>query len=510
MKKNTFILLGIIVLKIVFQFIIISPAYDLHRDEYLYLAEANHLAFGFIEVPPIISLFAWLIKISGNSVFMVRLLPALFGALMIAVTWKTVEEIGGAVYAQVLASITLLFSAFLRINMLFQPNSFDCLCWSVLFFILIKWIKTRQTKYLYYFAMVVAVAFLNKYSIIFLMAAFFLALILSPYRNLFVNKHFYLAILLSFVLVSPNLCWQIQHGIPFLHHMMALSREQLEIIGRMSFIQDQVLFFIGSIYVVLTGFFAVCISYNKKYRIIFLTVYFTFALFLFFKAKGYYAIGLYPVIIAFGSVALERLLMRWNSIMAAFVRVVLIVIPVFLFLSFFKVAFPVLSPQEIAKNNERFEKLGLLRWEDGKNHVLPQDFADMLGWKELAIKTQKVWNIIPENERPNTLIITDNYGEAGAINYYTKGKLTAYSSEASFALWLPENMEIRNIISIGEASDSNVLNYFSHSIKADSITNIYAREYQTGIYIMYGANALFHKNFWLPYVKKCREYYKYF
>ncbi|MBK9792235.1 MAG: glycosyltransferase family 39 protein [Sphingobacteriales bacterium] len=349
MKKNTFILLGIIVLKIVFQFIIISPAYDLHRDEYLYLAEANHLAFGFIEVPPIISLFAWLIKISGNSVFMVRLLPALFGALMIAVTWKTVEEIGGAVYAQVLASITLLFSAFLRINMLFQPNSFDCLCWSVLFFILIKWIKTRQTKYLYYFAMVVAVAFLNKYSIIFLMAAFFLALILSPYRNLFVNKHFYLAILLSFVLVSPNLCWQIQHGIPFLHHMMALSREQLEIIGRMSFIQDQVLFFIGSIYVVLTGFFAVCISYNKKYRIIFLTVYFTFALFLFFKAKGYYAIGLYPVIIAFGSVALERLLMRWNSIMAAFVRVVLIVIPVFFFLSFFKVAFPVLSPQEIAK-----------------------------------------------------------------------------------------------------------------------------------------------------------------
>ncbi|MBK9792236.1 MAG: hypothetical protein IPP60_03845 [Sphingobacteriales bacterium] len=134
----------------------------------------------------------------------------------------------------------------------------------------------------------------------------------------------------------------------------------------------------------------------------------------------------------------------------------------------------------------------------------------MLGWKELAIKTQKVWNIIPENERPNTLIITDNYGEAGAINCYTKGKLTAYSSEASFALWLPENMEIRNIIRIGEASDSNVLNYFSHSIKADSITNIYAREYQTGIYIMYGANALFHKNFWLPYVKKCREYYKYF
>lgn len=111
--------------------------------------------------------------------------------------------------------------------------------------------------------------------------------------------------------------------------------------------------------------------------------------------------------------------------------------------SFFNVAFPVLAPQEIAKNNEKFADLGMLRWEDGENHTLPQDFADMLGWKGLAIKTEKVWNTIPENEKANTLIITDNYGEAGAINYYTNGKLTAHSSEASFALWLPEDMVVK-------------------------------------------------------------------
>jgi hypothetical protein len=262
--------------------------------------------------------------------------------------------------------------------------------------------------------------------------------------------------------------------------------------------------------VVITGFFAVLITYNKKYRIVFLTVFFTFALFIYFKAKGYYAIALYPVLIAFGSVAIERFLMKWNSIAVSILHVTFIVIPVLLFVPFFNVAFPVLAPQEIAKNNEKFADLGMLRWEDGENHTLPQDFADMLGWKGLAIKTEKVWNTIPENEKANTLIITDNYGEAGAINYYTNGKLTAHSSEASFALWLPEDMVVKNVISIGDASDSTTLSYFHHSIKVDSITNSYAREYNTGIYILYGANPKFHKDIWLPYVKESRDFYKYF
>ncbi|MCC6582796.1 MAG: glycosyltransferase family 39 protein [Chitinophagales bacterium] len=510
MKKNTFILSGILLLKIILQFMIINSVYELHRDEYLYLAEGNNLAFGFIEVPPIISIFAWVIKVFGNSVFLIKLVPAVLGALMIVFTWKIVAELGGDIFAQVLASFTLLFSAFLRINMLFQPNSFDCLCWTILFYILIKWIKTQYPKYLYFFFIVVAVSFLNKYSIIFLMAGFFLGLFFSPYRNLFQNKHFYFALFLAFLLVSSNIYWQIQHGVPFLHHMLALRNEQLKISERMDFILDQLLFFIVGIHVVITGFFAAFITNNKKYRIIFLTVFFTLGIFICFKAKGYYAIGLYPVVIAFGSVEVEKFSKKLNLALGGILRVLLIVIPALLFLPFFKVAFPVLTPLEIAQNNQRFAKFGLLRWEDGKNHVLPQDFADMLGWKELTEKTQKIWNSIPESERTNTLIITDNYGEAGAINYYSGGKLTAHSSEASFALWLPEDMDIKNVISIGMQSDSITLSHFNHTVKADSITNRFAREYLTGIYIHYAAKPSFQKKIWLPYVKYSRDYYRYF
>ena len=88
-----------------------------------------------------------------------------------------------------------------------------------------------------------------------------------------------------------------------------------------------------------------------------------------------------------------------------------------------KLVYPILTPEQIRKNAASFEKLGLLRWEDGKNHNLPQDFADMLGWHEMADKALEAYQMIPEDERDSTLIICDNYGEAGALNFYDRGKM---------------------------------------------------------------------------------------
>jgi hypothetical protein len=72
----------------------------------------------------------------------------------------------------------------------------------------------------------------------------------------------------------------------------------------------------------------------------------------------------------------------------------------------------------------------LLRWEDGKDHLLPQDFADMLGWKELALKVDSAYLKLPNKD--NTLILCDNYGQAGAINFYTRQKLRAVSFNADY------------------------------------------------------------------------------
>lgn len=139
MNKKTLILIGFIILKFVLQYVLISPEYDLQRDEYLHLDQVNHLAWGYLSVPPVTSWFSYIILLLGNSVFWVKFFPALFGALTLLIVWKTIEFLKGNLYALVLGALCILFSALLRINMLYQPNSFDVLSWTLFYYILIQY-----------------------------------------------------------------------------------------------------------------------------------------------------------------------------------------------------------------------------------------------------------------------------------------------------------------------------------------------------------------------------------
>ena len=132
----------------------------------------------------------------------------------------------------------------------------------------------------------------------------------------------------------------------------------------------------------------------------------------------------------------------------------------------------------------------MLRWEDGKDHLLPQDFADMLGWRELALKVDSVFVSLPNKN--NTLILCDNYGQAGAINFYTKQELQAVTFNADYINWFDLSREYVNLIRVKEADDVNAelqetSAFFQRAILAGSITNKYAREFGTGIFVFSGA-----------------------
>jgi hypothetical protein len=71
-------------------FVLQNSFYQLHRDEYLYLAEGKHLAWGFMEVPPTLSVMAWISNLFGAGSFWVKLWPALFGAFTFLLVGKTV------------------------------------------------------------------------------------------------------------------------------------------------------------------------------------------------------------------------------------------------------------------------------------------------------------------------------------------------------------------------------------------------------------------------------------
>jgi len=483
--ERTWILVGFILIKFVLQYLLVNPQYDLHRDEYLHLDQANHLAWGYTSVPPVSSWIAYLIKVLGNGLFWVKFFPALFGALTLLVVWKTIEELKGNLYALLLGATGVLLSALLRLNFLFQPTSLDVLCWTGLCYFLIRYFHTERPKWLYLTALVFAIGFLNKYNIVFLVLGIIPAIVITDQRKIFTQIHLNAGILCALVLISPNLYWQYSNDFPVLHHMKELQETQLIHVDRWVFLKEQLFYFVGALPVILASLYAL-LRYEefRKYRFFLWTFLFTLVIFLYLKAKGYYAIGLYPVYIAFGAVYLGDVLRaRWQS----YLQVLLLIFPVIFYFLLYTIFYTIENPQQILNKRVHYKQLGLLRWEDGEDHTLPQDFADMLGWKELAGKVETAYKQLPKGSY--TLILCDNYGQAGAINYYIKDKnIKAVAFSADYINWFELERPINNFIRIKEAVGSReefkeTRPYFKEASIAGSIQNHLAREYNTTIFV---------------------------
>ena len=162
-----------------------------------------------------------------------------------------------------------------------------------------------------------------------------------------------------------------------------------------------------------------------------------------------------------------------------------------MFIPFIMIGFPNKSPEQITSQLSLYRKFGLLRWEDGKEHHLPQDFADMLGWRELAAKVDAVYDTIQNKNQ--TLVLCNNYGEAGAINYYSKHPtINAVSFNADYINWFQLDKPIINIISIIESDEvsteiADVSPLFDSVSQIGSVENKDAREFGTTIVVFQGA-----------------------
>ena len=496
LSKKSLLLYFFVIAKMVLQYFLLNPEYDLHRDEYLHLDQGKHLAWGYESIPLFTSWISWLILQLGNSVFWIKFFPALFGALTMVVVWKAIETLGGNIFALVLGALAVMLSVIMRMNMLYQPNSFDILCWTFLYFTYLQYINSNQSKWLIWAAIGFAVGFLNKYNIVFLIAGLAPAIALTQHRNVFANRTLYIAAGIALLIISPNLVWQYQQQFPVIHHMKTLAATQLVNVNRADFLKEQLLFFMGALFILV----AAVVSFFryapfKQYIVLPWALIFTLAIFTYLKAKGYYAIGLYPIFLAFGAVYLERILKSgWKF----YLRPVAVLAVIVSFVALVKIAFPILRPAEIVKDSEILQSLGLLRWEDGKNHELPQDFADMLGWSELAQKTDSAFESLADKE--NTLVLCDNYGQAGAINYYSKHKnIGAVSLSADYINWFPlQKMVIKNVILIQEADDDDKernkeRQLFKTVTTVGTIENKYAREKGTTIYLLKDATTSINK-----------------
>lgn len=493
--SNYWILLSFIAIKFFLQYLLVNPVYELHRDEFLHLDQANHLALGYISVPPLTSWISKIIFLLGGGLFWIRFFPALFGVLTIVFAWLIVEELDGKLLSKVVVSAALTFSVLIRLNILFQPNSFDILAWTIIFYLLIRYIKSNDPRWLYFLAVIVALGLYNKYNLIFLLTGLLVGFLFTYQRKLLTIFSVWKALMLAIILILPNLLWQIDHHFPVINHMKVLKENQLDNNSIKGFLTGQLLFFMSSLPLIVGALIAYIIYKPfRPYRFIgicFLTV---ITLFSFLKAKDYYAIGLYPVLIASGTVFLEKTVSRkWKLTILS----LLMVCNLAFFMATARLVYPLLSPAEIIKNKAVFEKTGMLRWEDGKNHLLPQDFADMLGWQEMADKAFAAYKTIPQDELLNTLIFCDNYGQTGALNYYNRGKMKeAYSFNTDYIYWLPRLKTIQNILLVGDKPDDDIIRMFEYCELIGTVENEFAREKNTSIYLLRGANSSVTESFY--------------
>jgi 4-amino-4-deoxy-L-arabinose transferase-like glycosyltransferase len=477
MRKNTaYLIFFLAALKFVLPFLLQHPAYELHRDEYLYYAQGQHLDLGFLENPPLIGVMGFISSLFGGSFFWIKFWPALFGGLTLLVTARIAKELGGGLFAQSIAALGILVSAYLRIHFLFQPNFLDIFFWTLAAYFIIRYSNTQHPRYLYAIALALALGWWGKYSVLFFIIAFFMALLLTPQRRLLGKKQFWLATALGLVVMLPNLVWQYNHNWPLVHHMAELRDTQLRFLDKTTFIKEQVLMLFPVCFVWIGGL--VWLLRHRTYRIIAFIYLGIIALLLFSSGKGYYALGAYPMLLAAGGVWIEGM-----SVSKSWIRYAVIALIVVLAVPFTPLLLPMQPPQQMAKSNQRWgiEKLGLLRWEDMKNHPLQQDFADMLGWKELTQKTEAVYNTLPTFSKAHTYIICGNYGEAGALQYYAKSssfKKRVITGNGSFLLWMPQPVQFENIIFIdNEPPDNPLFEHFEKVAVVDSITNPLSRQY---------------------------------
>jgi 4-amino-4-deoxy-L-arabinose transferase-like glycosyltransferase len=480
------ILLAII--KFILPFILPAAIYELHRDEYLYYEQGQHLALGYLENPPLISYMAMISSWFGGSEFVIKCWPALAGAATLILTCMLTAELGGNRFAQFLAGLGIMSGAYMRIHYLFQPNFLDIFFWTLAIYFLVRFINSGRSYLIYCMVFSLAFGWWSKYSILFMIIALLGGLLLTQHRKIFTKKHTWMAAGAGILLVVPNLVWQYLHNWPLIHHMNELRETQLGYISPFDFLKEQLLMLISFSPVWIIGLF--WLLKNNKYRIVGYIYLLIILLLMFGSGKGYYALGAYPMLIAAGAVAWQNLSLKkiWiRPTLATLILVTMVlIVPALL---------PIWEPQQLAAFNKKNKVEN--KWEDQQLHPISQDFGDMLGWKELAVKSETYFQSLPDSIKTRTIIFCGNYGQAGSLKFYGRDKNfrdRVVSANGSFLLWMPSPFYFDHFMFVGEEKPSGeravLFEHFEEVILVDSVTYPLSRQFGNKIFMYRNADSL--------------------
>jgi len=456
-----------------------------HRDELLYLALGEHPAAGYWSNPPVIGMISYLSQLlPWDPLFNTRLLPAIAGAFLIILTGLITRELGGAAYASILSCLILSFSLLiLRGFSMLQPVPFDILIWTTILYFLLRYLNTLKPVWLIWTGVATGFGMLNKYIVVFLIFGILVGLLFTKHRKLLISRYLWISVAIAIIIFLPNLIWQYLHGFPVFIHMQELKETQLVNVDRTNILTDQLLMFtFGSVVWIAGLMWLITNRDSKKYRFFAFVYIAVLSVFLLLRGKSYYMAGLYPFMFAAGGVAWEKILNKLTP------RIILVALLLLLSMPLVPAGVPVMKAPGLASYFEKMPKRGaeaLLRWEDGQMHSLPQDFADMLGWDELAEIVINASDTVSDKGR--IMIYGENYGQAGALDHFGKpfNLPPAASFSDSYLLWIPDSLPRDKVLLfyINDERGDDIFPMFERVDSLGSITNPYAREFGTSVYL---------------------------
>jgi len=435
--------------------------YGYFRDELYYIACSRHLAVGYVDQPPLSIFFLSLARIFlGDSVFAIRLIPAIASALSIVVLCMLVRKLNGGRTAAVIASLSFIASGqLLAFHAYYSLNSFDILFWLLAAYVLVLLADRATDKTWVLLGLILGLALLNKTSAIWLGAGIGASLLLTRLRGHLKTRGPYLAAGTALLLFSPYILWNVAYGFPHLEFMRNAVSGKYSSLTRSRFVVDQ--FMNMNPPIVLMALLGLCwylISKEgrrfKFLAVIFITV---FAILLLNPhTKSEYIAAAYPILLAGGGVMAERLGRRWGRAVPLGLGALLVLSG----LAAAPFALPVL-PVETYIRYARVWGVTPSTPENQQLSELPQFFADMQCWEELARDVSKAYLSIPGEERLTTVALVGNYGEAGALELFSRKYPLprVISTHNSYWFWGVGDTNITTFIRLGGSKDSYSKNY---------------------------------------------------
>jgi len=427
--------------------------YGIVRDELYYLACADHLDWGYVDHPPLSILVLALFRaLAGDSLPAIRLPAALAGVGMVLLTASTARALGGGAFAQRLAALSAaVFPLGIALSSFYSMNALDLVFWTACFRVAVAIFAGGDPRLWLVFGAVAGLGLQNKISLLFLGLGLVIGTVAAGRLALLKSRWPWLGGGLALLLFLPHLAWQVDHGWPTLEFMANARRFKMTGTDPAGFLSEQVLnanpgaipIWIGAVV------FLVAADAARAWRALGWAFVAILLVQMLTGAKAYYLGPAFPLLYAAGGVAWERwATRRWSRAVIVGLLVIGTLPAMPLAKGILPVDWLVAYLQATGMMPESGERSALGR--------LPQHFADQHGWQELAATVARVRDALPSSDRQAVCIAGQNYGQAGAIDYFGRslGLPRAVSGHNSYWLWGPRDCGRDVWIVIGDDRES--------------------------------------------------------